>query len=585
MITFSVRLPPDQAARDTLKTGYLCGSFSCGNWCNTATWCQQELEKHGACEVEGFGGKPVYSGVIRCNWNDPTDLWTCGNCAGANPAAANATIGAPVVGCAPLGLDPTRPEDQRAACEAVCGGLICGDAPSCRIGVCGQPSTTEAAPARLLARDACTPPPPFNRVAPMGDFRVDFTTGSKLRFGLVNEAGDLNSFFEVGSTSASGFAYLNLGRPGEPTAQSLEFGYIEINGAPFSYATPTLLPPFFIQHPVTDAMAVTLLRASTLSRIGSAFELPAGALLLATRATIDGQPGGAEVLSQGPIKGTFDPVAGTFTLDAFGRNEDNVATIVHLVGTVTNRPPTANAGAARDVECSSPSSTAVVLSGAASSDPDVGDTITHYQWFKHEMRVEPGTDDELIPVVLAAGSGETITPSLPLGEHLFRLHVYDQKLGSGSADAVVRVVDTAPPSLSLPAGVCLWPPNHEFARFEISADPAASSKGNIPFVVNDACDALPTVKIVSVTANEPATAAGSGNTSPDVVFGPTTACVRSERTGSGTGRSYTIAVEARDASGNSTIKQFVVSVPHDMSGHHDCIRATGLSAPDPSCSL
>lgn len=575
LVTFVIQIDPQVGAE--LATTFECENWTCGRTpeseCRTRTCFHEKLAEFGTCNIpKAQGGKPVFAGVFRCNWKDPLDLWSCADCRGRNSAQVGATIREPIVGCAPLGLDPSLPEGRRQACNAVCGGMACGDAPSCRIGVSGPPTTTADVSARLLARDGCVPPAPFNRVAPMGDYRVELVAGSLLRFGTVDPTGSIESFSEIGRTGASGFLYINLGRPGEPEFPSLEVPYLELHGAPFSFITFPLT-----SHPVTDASAVTLTRSRAARRPGGVFEFPAGALLLAARATIDAQPGGAEVVSQGTVTGNFDPAAGTFTLDAVGRDEQNLATVLHLVGTVTNRPPIADTGPSRDVECGSATTTAVVLDGTGSRDPDVGDSITEYQWFKEELRREPGSDDEFVPISSGAGIGPTIAVQVALGEHLFRLHVYDRHVGSGSTEAILRVVDTTPPVLTLPDPVCLWPPNHEFARFKLGVE--------IPFGVEDTCDAQPSVRIISVTSNEAVNATGSGNTSPDVVFGPTTACVRSERSGSGTGRSYAVVVEARDATGNQATRTITVTVPHDMSGNPNCVRATGLSSPDSSCSL
>ena len=91
------------------------------------------------------------------------------------------------------------------------------------------------------------------------------------------------------------------------------------------------------------------------------------------------------------------------------------------------------------------------------------------------------------------------------------------------------------------------------------------------------------MKIVSVTSDEPADAPGSGSTGRDVRFGPTTACVRAERSGSGSGRSYTVELEARDASGNVSRKSVKVIVPHDGGDHPECQKATGLDALSEAC--
>jgi hypothetical protein len=227
-----------------------------------------------------------------------------------------------------------------------------------------------------------------------------------------------------------------------------------------------------------------------------------------------------------------------------------------------------------DVECTSPQTTPVALSSMGSSDPDGGDSLTHYQWFKEELRLEPGTIDEYVPVTWGVGIGPTVTTEGRLGENTWWLHTYDTHLGSSRGRATVRVVDTTPPSVSIADPVCLWPPNHAWARFSLS---------DLVLSVADTCDATPRVEIVDVRSNEAVDAAGSGNTAPDVVFGPTTACVRSERAGPGVGRSYVVVVKATDASGNFTTRRFTVDVPHDMSGKPACLRVAGVDAPSPDC--
>lgn len=153
------------------------------------------------CNVTG--GHPAFSGVVRCYWRDPQDLWECDDCACRNGADLTQTMRAPVVGCASAGLDPSNPLDRSHACEQVCGGLVCGSAPSCRIDSCFATAPSHES-ARLLAKEACTPPPPFDRVTPAADYRVELTAGSRLRFGKVNAIGDFASFAEVAHTTATG---------------------------------------------------------------------------------------------------------------------------------------------------------------------------------------------------------------------------------------------------------------------------------------------------------------------------------------------------------------------------------------------
>jgi VCBS repeat-containing protein len=87
--------------------------------------------------------------------------------------------------------------------------------------------------------------------------------------------------------------------------------------------------------------------------------------------------------------------------------------------------------------------------------------------------------------------------------------------------------------------------------------------------VTDACDAQPTVKLVSITSNEPVNGTGDGNTSPDIAgatFGTDdrTFQLRAERKGNGNGRVYTVSYSAQDASGNTAQQIVTVTVAHDQ---------------------
>jgi hypothetical protein len=81
---------------------------------------------------------------------------------------------------------------------------------------------------------------------------------------------------------------------------------------------------------------------------------------------------------------------------------------------------------------------------------------------------------------------------------------------------------------------------------------------------SDNCSAV-TSHIVGVASNEPVNALGDGNTDPDwVVTGALTLLLRSERSGTGRGRVYTITVESTDVAGNKSTAFTTVLVPHDQ---------------------
>jgi hypothetical protein len=115
--------------------------------------------------------------------------------------------------------------------------------------------------------------------------------------------------------------------------------------------------------------------------------------------------------------------------------------------------------------------------------------------------------------------------------------------------------DTTPPEVSVSVDPnILWPPNHKYHNVKVT------------LVATDSVDPNPTVTLVSVTSNEPDEGLGDGDTKNDIVIlDDFTMKLRSERSGLGDGRWYTITYEVTDASGNSTTATATVFVPHDKS--------------------
>ena len=120
----------------------------------------------------------------------------------------------------------------------------------------------------------------------------------------------------------------------------------------------------------------------------------------------------------------------------------------------------------------------------------------------------------------------------------------------GRAVSWTLVSDTTPPELtvSVSPGV-LWPPNHNYVTVQAT------------FTATDEVDPTPTVT-VEVTSNEPDNGSDDGNTVNDIVIvDQDTFQLRAERCGVGSGRIYTIAYTATDASGNSATQSATVTVP------------------------
>ena len=92
--------------------------------------------------------------------------------------------------------------------------------------------------------------------------------------------------------------------------------------------------------------------------------------------------------------------------------------------------------------------------------------------------------------------------------------------------------------------------------------------------VSDGCNtalSINNVVIEKVTSDEPDNGLGDGDTANDIVIAADCRSVqlRAERAGGGNGRVYVITLRVRDApapSGNTTRKEFKVSVPPNQSG-------------------
>lgn len=223
--------------------------------------------------------------------------------------------------------------------------------------------------------------------------------------------------------------------------------------------------------------------------------------------------------------------------------------------THTNRAPNAVVLPSGEVECNAPRSAQVLLDGHMSTDPD--NNIRDYFWFVNDEPIE--TIGPLVPT------------SLPFGSSTIKLELTDTRLSFDTAVSTVTVVDTTPPQFTAASITpsCIWPPTHEYVRFELGTEILAS--------VTDVCDPSSTVRVRRVISNEPDNGIGDGNTTHDVIFGNNGFCVRAERSNRGTGRTYAVELESVDASGNVTTHDIDVVVPRDQRGCPSLSKATFLS--------
>jgi hypothetical protein len=151
----------------------------------------------------------------------------------------------------------------------------------------------------------------------------------------------------------------------------------------------------------------------------------------------------------------------------------------------------------------------------------------------------------------------------PKGNTLVTLTVTDSHGASSQCQGTVTVFDQTPPTItSISANPsALWPPNHQMVPVAI--------------VVNatDNCGGPPVCKIISVSSNEPINGLGDGDTAPDwMITGNLTVNLRSERSGKGNGRIYTMAITCTDTTGNPSSRNVTVTVPKNRGSNLQAMR-------------
>ena len=210
-------------------------------------------------------------------------------------------------------------------------------------------------------------------------------------------------------------------------------------------------------------------------------------------------------------------------------HSNNTGTATQAVNVVDTTPPVVTPPPPVTAECTGPSGTPVNIGLATAAD--------------------------ICDASLAIGNNAPAV--FPLGTTTVTWTARDDSNNVGSATELVKVQDTTPPTLSVAVSpAVLWPPNHRMVKITAS------------IAVADICDASPTVKVLSVVSNEPDDGLGDGDTAGDIQ-GVATGTddreffVRAERDGAGTGRIYTVTYQARDASGNTTVRTATVTVPQN----------------------
>jgi hypothetical protein len=211
------------------------------------------------------------------------------------------------------------------------------------------------------------------------------------------------------------------------------------------------------------------------------------------------------------------------------------------------------------VECSASASHTVTISNPTAPDGDDLD------WSITETSTTCAAPEDLSWVSASPASGSTPAEGssdttvtfdsngASAGTYTGRLCVATNA-GAKEVALTLNVQDTTPPVIS---GVSvtptsIWPPNHEMVDVTVSYTATDTCGGNV-------------TTALSVTSNEAVNGPGDGSTSPDwEIVGANAVRVRAERSGTGTGRIYSITITATDASGNVTTQTVPVYVPHSQ---------------------
>ncbi len=160
---------------------------------------------------------------------------------------------------------------------------------------------------------------------------------------------------------------------------------------------------------------------------------------------------------------------------------------------------------------------------------------------------------------LNGGTWTQVAPAPPQAGNYAAVFDDDElhTIGGCSTDHYALQINPTPTDTTAPVIVSVTPspsvlsvPNHKMVPVTVSV-----------FAMDDV-DPAPVARIISVTSSEPDNGLGDGDTANDInITGSLTIELRAERGGKGPGRTYTITVEVKDASGNAATKTATVIVP------------------------
>ncbi|HXH92161.1 MAG TPA: FG-GAP-like repeat-containing protein [Thermoanaerobaculia bacterium] len=233
------------------------------------------------------------------------------------------------------------------------------------------------------------------------------------------------------------------------------------------------------------------------------------------------------IVRTGVPAGNIFPVGTTNVTYTASDGHGNSAAAIQHVTVTDNNPPAITAPADITVSTGATCSAIVNPGTPVASGPCTGVTVTSVR-----------------------SDGQPLSAPFPLGTTTITWTATDAANNSASAIQTITVV--APP-LVIGGGTAnpssLWPPTHKMVPVTVSYSTSGGCGG-----VNCA--------ITSVTSNEPVDGLGDGDMSPDwQIVDAHHLNLRAERSGTGTGRIYTITITCTDGGGHTTMKSVNVTVP------------------------
>ena len=200
-----------------------------------------------------------------------------------------------------------------------------------------------------------------------------------------------------------------------------------------------------------------------------------------------------------------------------------------------------------------------VTTPTLSSDPNKND------WYNNDVKVSLEGEDNLSGIAYTeynSGSGwvkytSPFTISLD-GVHTIEYRSVDIAGNTEDEKSITIKIDKTLPSINLSVGEILWPPNHKMVDIDVN------------IITKDELSGIDYWLLKSIESNEFENDTGDGNHvpdfkeaeigKPDVQFE-----LRSERSGKGEGRKYTITYMVIDKAGNKSTVSEIIEVTHDQS--------------------